>query len=111
MRTNLCSICSQPHSRKNSRYCVKCHNAYMREWRKTHKLNEFARKKMNCRCYANAYQRRGKFKKGQCIICQSNNVEKHHPDYDHPLIFNWVCKPHHLLLTKFLKFLENYKGG
>jgi uncharacterized membrane protein YcjF (UPF0283 family) len=87
---------------------VKCHDAYMREWRKIHKLSKVARKKMICRSYANAYQRRGKFKKGKCIFCQNNEVEKHHPDYDKPLVFDWICKRHHLLLTKLLKLIDKY---
>lgn len=32
-----CSCCGEPIDKPNSRYCKKCHAAYMRDWRKKDK--------------------------------------------------------------------------
>ena len=52
---------------------------------------------MNCRAYANVYQRRGRLKPQPCIFC-GTRAEKHHPDYSRPLLVVWVCRDHHLEL-------------
>lgn len=77
------------------RYCKTCHAAYMRRWRKTHRLVGEARRKMNCRSYAGVYQRRGHLKSQPCIFC-CEPAEKHHPDYSRPLLVIWMCRTHHL---------------
>jgi hypothetical protein len=66
----------------------------MREWRKTHPLTGLARKKSNARAYANVYQRRGFLKPLPCEDCGSTEqVWKHHEDYDQPLKVRWRCRP------------------
>ncbi len=30
-----------------------------------------------------------------CFVCGCEDVEGHHPDYDHPLQVVWLCEPHH----------------
>lgn len=70
--------------------------AYTREWRKTHKQSEEARKKSNCRSYANAYKRMGKLKPQPCRMCGLlSEVQMHHPDYNFPLRVVWLCRGHH----------------
>lgn len=80
-----------------SKQCNACHARYMRKWRKTHRLTGEARKKMNCRSYANVYQRRGVLKPQPCVVegCL-NKAQKHHEDYSKPLEVMWLCRKHHL---------------
>lgn len=50
---------------------------------------------MNCRSYANTYERRGKLKREPCEDCGAR-AEKHHPDYSKPLEVVWLCRDCHL---------------
>ena len=94
-----CSKCGKEHGR-NGRYCLDCHNAYMREWRKTHFLNPLQKIKDTCRHIANVYQARGKLIKQPCEVCGDPNSEKHHDDYAQPLTVRWFCNLHHRLFHK-----------
>ena len=38
---------------------------------------------------------RGELIKEPCQECGEIRVEAHHPDYDHPLLVEWLCRPHH----------------
>lgn len=89
-----CSRCGNNRGRKE-RYCLKCHAAYMRKWRKTHPLTEEQRLKDNARSYANVYLKRGKLVKKPCRVCNSPKVQMHHEDYTKPLEVDWLCSPHH----------------
>jgi hypothetical protein len=80
--------------------CNACKAAYMRNWRKNHPLNDEQRFKANARSYANAYQRRGLVKKEPCMLCGSENSQKHHPDYSKPLFIIWLCKECHQVETR-----------
>ncbi len=94
----LCSCCKILHGRKGQRYCVKCHNAYMREWRKTHKLTGEARFKDVQRHKAGAYYRRiGIQESCEVSGCMAKS-ERHHDDYSKPLEIRWLCRIHHLEL-------------
>lgn len=92
-----CSKCGASHSRSH-RYCAACHAAYMRRWRPRHPLRPDQRRKMNARCYANVYQRRGKIKPEPCQQCGSKLAQKHHPNYSKPLEVVWLCRDCHLTL-------------
>lgn len=70
----------------------------MRAWRADHPLNPEQRFKMNSRCYANTYQRRGKLNPEPCEACGDPNSQKHHDDYSKPLQVRWLCRPCHLEL-------------
>lgn len=76
-------------------YCTPCHNAYMREWRKTHRLQGEARKKMVARAYANVYLNRGKIERKPCEVC-GGRAQMHHEDYSKPLEVRWLCRHHHM---------------
>src|SRR5258708_23011340 len=95
-----CSNCKIEHTRQGQRYCVDCHSAYMREWRKTHPLNEDEKYKDNCRSAANAYKKRGHLIQKPCRICWDPDSQMHHPDYDRPLEVEWLCRPCHLELHR-----------
>lgn len=88
-----CSLCPNP-ARKSGRYCKAHHAAKMREFRKKTPLTTEQRKKMNCRSYANVYQRRGKLVARPCEKC-GKPAQKHHPHYDKPLDVRWLCREHH----------------
>jgi hypothetical protein len=88
--------CGKPVRKDGQSSCRLCHNAYMRMWRKVHRLNPEQRKKMNCRCYSNVYKRRGKLIPQPCLICGDPNAEKHHANYRRPLDVDWLCKKCHL---------------
>lgn len=68
----------------------------MRNWRKTHPLNEEQKIKDNARSYLGVYVRRGKIEKLPCKICNEPKSEGHHPDYKYPLFVIWLCRPHHM---------------
>jgi site-specific recombinase XerC len=68
-----------------------CHARFTRNWRKKHRPTQAARRKSNCRSYANTYQRRGKLQRQPCVDCGNPNSQKHHPDYTKPLLVIWVC--------------------
>lgn len=92
----LCSKCGLENNRQNQRYCLTCHNAYMREWRKTHKLTGDAKIRDIARHYAGTYLRRGLIEKKPCLWCSSENSQMHHEDYSFPLKVEWLCRPCHL---------------
>ena len=91
-----CSKCGALHGRVGQRYCVPCHNAYMREWRKAHPLTKEQRIKDTCRSYANVYKGRGHIERQNCQECGAGNSQMHHEDYSKPLDVTWLCRPCHL---------------
>jgi len=94
-----CVKCHLRPQRENHHWCVDCHNANMRHWRKTHKLQGDARFKMRSRSYANVYQRRGKLIPQPCeVFGCSEEAQKHHEDYSKPLAVQWLCRKHHMEL-------------
>ncbi len=99
--SKLCK-CGKPR-KKAGRYCLDCHNAYMREWRKTHRLTPEQRKKDNARSHAGIAFRRGQIAKQSCNHCGCRDSEMHHPDYDQPLLVVWLCRLCHLAEHKRLK--------
>ena len=109
--------CGRPR-REKQRTCRECHAAYMREWRKTHPLTEEQRRRMVCRSYAKVYEKRGVLRRQPCQVCgESDGVQKHHPDYDRPLLVVWLCREHHqqhhngkLVLPDPIQVPSHYKG-
>lgn len=88
-------------SRFGQRKCTQCHSAYMRTWRKTHKLTGDARLKDIVRHIAGVYQRRGILIPKPCeVFGCTNKSEKHHDDYNKPLEVRWICRKHHLAFHK-----------
>lgn len=94
----ICSRCDN-NARSGQRYCNACHAEYIRIWRRSHPLKPYQRRKMNCRSYANTYQKRGLIIPQPCSAC-GKKAEKHHEDYDKPLDIEWLCKECHLDLHK-----------
>lgn len=103
----ICSKCKVKFTRKNQRYCLKCHAENMRLFRKTHKMTLIQKFKDGCRSYAGVYKRRGKIIKSPCK-CGNPNSEMHHTDYNQPLRVEWLCRTCHLSLHA--KRLDNKKG-
>lgn len=100
----LCSKCKNPleeNRRGKQRYCRSCHAEHMRKTRPKHSLlPEEARKKANARAYTKEYVKRGCIIKTPCVLCQKENSEAHHPDYDKPKEVIWLCRTCHLNLHK-----------
>lgn len=92
----FCSKCGGPNERRTHGYCLACHAAYMREWRKTHPLTREQKRKDSSRSYANVYKRRGKLVPQPCEACGTVAEEMHHEDYDRPLDVRWFCRPCHI---------------
>lgn len=91
-----CPKCGEQHSRKGQRYCLDCHAAYTREWRKTHPLSVEARKRDIARSYAGQYKKRGRLTASSCEACGSHDAQMHHIDHELPLDVTWLCRPCHL---------------
>jgi hypothetical protein len=69
----------------------------MREHRPAHTdLPPEELRRARVRGYASVYQRRGLLVPQPCEVCGSADVEKHHEDYDYPLLVRWRCREHHL---------------
>lgn len=97
----LCSFCKQREPRADQRTCKECHAAYVRDQRRTRPMTEEQRKKANCRSYLKTYIKRGLIQKGICFICGTDqNIEAHHHDYALPLSVVWLCRGHHVMVTK-----------
>lgn len=91
--------------RSGQRYCLGCHSAHMREWRKTHFLSKEARRKDNVRSLAAYALKTGKIKKKPCETAGCNRIDvvMHHPDYSRPLYVKFHCEPHHLIIEKEIR--------
>lgn len=88
--------CGRGKRRKGQSNCLACHREYMKANRPKHsELSPEARKKANCRAYANVYKRRGLLKQEPCK-CGSKKSQMHHEDYDKPLEVEWMCRKCHL---------------
>ena len=101
--SRICSKCGGKRDLPLKRYCRECHNAYMREWRKTHPLEGESKKKDLIRHKTKMRVRRGKLLKIPCEICGDPCVEAHHEDYDRPYDIHWLCFKHHRELHKKIK--------
>lgn len=88
-----CSNCQQLHDR-NGRYCVPCHNEYMRDWRRGRYV-EYDHK-VRARDIARVAKHRGKLQPKPCQQCGSEqNLEMHHMDYSKPKDVTWLCRECH----------------
>jgi hypothetical protein len=96
----LCPRCNEREARRRDKghYCLPCHSAWMREWRKTHPMSEEQRRKDTARSYAHQYLKRGKIQRQPCRICGAAKAEMHHDDYSKPLEIDWLCRPCHVAL-------------
>jgi hypothetical protein len=92
----ICPRCYAERKPPGLKYCLACHAAQMREWRKTHPLTPEQRIKMVARSYAHVYLKRGKLERKPCERCGSPDSQMHHPDYSQPLWVEWLCRNHHL---------------
>jgi hypothetical protein len=99
---SICPRCGVNPSRPTHRYCLACHAANMREWRRTHPLNAEQRWKDTCRSYALTYKNRGLLIQQPCEECGDDATQMHHPNYLQPLLVEWLCRACHLLLHKEL---------
>lgn len=96
IHSEFCSSCKKPKGSARKRYCTECHNAYMREWRKTHPLSEVQRLKSIVRSKTKMRIRRGSLIKQPCEVCKTEeNIQAHHHDYTKPYDVTWLCAEHH----------------
>ena len=47
----------------------------------------------------------GKLRKQPCAVCANSKSESHHSDYSKPLEVIWLCKKHHGVLRRGLKYV------
>jgi hypothetical protein len=82
------------------RWGKNCRAEWMRENRPKHsELDEDAKRRANARGQANSYEGRGDLIAPKlCQMCRARRVplEKHHFDYDFPLMVVWICRDCHL---------------
>jgi hypothetical protein len=69
---------------------------HMKHRKRQSEMTADARLRINCRAYANVYQRRGILVPQPCEVCGKVNVQKHHDDYTKPLEVRWFCRAHHI---------------
>lgn len=67
----------------------------MRQWRKTHPLNEEQRRRDICRSYTHVLIKRGVIRRRPCTECGTEPAQAHHPDYGNPRLVIWLCLDHH----------------
>lgn len=101
-----CSGCGKKPESPRKRTCNACSAAYMREYRKTHKLTGDALAHARARTTLNAAIRRHKMMKQPCEVCGGLNVEAHHDDYSKPLDVRWLCRGKHLEQRGYVKRVE-----
>lgn len=53
--------------------------------------------------------RDGELKKEPCMICNSSDVQAHHPDYTKPLDVVWLCPLHHSKIHQYEKRVEEIR--
>lgn len=94
--TLQCSRCGGARSRDDQRYCAPCHAAYMRGWRKENPLTGESKRRSSVRSTAKMAKRRGTLQPEPCICCGAVDTEMHHPDYQQPLLVEWLCRSCHL---------------
>ncbi len=88
-------------AKPNNGYCREHHAEYMRASRKRHsELTDEQRSHANARAYLKIYVRRGKVVKAPCVVCGVAKVEGHHEDHSKPLEVVWLCRPHHVMVTR-----------
>jgi len=85
---------------RRGKYCRQCHNAYMREWRKTHGPTDEDIRKGKVRARTRYLVKKGVIKKESCDVCADSTVQAHHPDYSKPELVIWLCPTHHHDLHK-----------
>jgi hypothetical protein len=92
-RGSKCSVCGKMRDRAGQALCKLCHNAYMREWRSTHRLSPEQQRKSTARGIAKEYVKRGRIlKTDKCVNCGSGQrVQFHHPDYSKPAEVLELC--------------------
>lgn len=39
--------------------------------------------------------RRGLLERKPCEVCGAEKTDAHHPDYDRPMLVQWLCRLHH----------------
>jgi hypothetical protein len=95
-KQGICCKCGDPAYSSGQRFCREHHNEFMREWRKTHRLEGEARLKSNARSKLHVYIKRGKIKKQACQECGDLRVWAWIENYLEPLKAKWYCHWHHL---------------
>lgn len=63
--------------------------AYAKEWRKNNKI------KSNAHHQVRMALKHGVLERKPCY-CGDVNSDAHHPDYNHPLQVEWLCRKHHI---------------
>lgn len=95
MDAKLCGRCHQNPRAISHNWCLPCHAAEMREYRRTHVLTGLELLKARCRAYTNVLVHRGVLKRTPCATCGHRRVQAHHPDYRKPRRVVWLCRDCH----------------
>lgn len=67
------------------------------------------RDRFRARCRFIMAVKKGKIKRGDCVICNAPNAQGHHEDYAKPFDVIWLCRKHHQELHYTKKeVLKNY---
>ncbi len=90
-----CSKCEKKLDRKG-RYCLSCHAAHMRDWRKKNPLSDEQKARAIVRDKTKMRIKRGLLIPYSCEVCNASKVEAHHDDYTKPYCVRWLCRKHHM---------------
>lgn len=110
LAVKICTNCGKPREKPKQSHCLACHAADERARRAAKKdpvktaaraleKAEFRTERRRVRKVSQDALRTGLLTRMPCVAC-GDQAEMHHQDYGAPLDVTWVCRAHHVLITR-----------
>lgn len=102
-----CSVCEKINDKSYRNWSFDEQRLYMEKFKRKYngeRDNSLAKKyyrkneeKVKCRQLLSSKLKNGSIKRGKCVICNKENAEAHHNNYNKPFEVIWFCRLHHRL--------------